>query len=113
MRIGVAIAWSNGPFVSGTIRQVEGRVIKVAVPSHAVRRLTGELGQRGADVRLRFHHATDSSPVVRGVVESGRSLPGQRLFDVEVLDWDKLAGYWQTRQARWPVADRRPAARRN
>ena len=54
----------------------------------------------GRPVAVRFHaEHYDHCPLLRGVVTGGSRTEALTYLGVEILDWQKLARYWQSRSA--------------
>jgi hypothetical protein len=91
--------WRAGyPAVKGVMEEVAGYRLRVSVLNRKDRALAEDSGlEVGKDVELIFHSDKRSpTPAIRGCLKSASRGRASTLLDIEVADWDKLAGYWQT-----------------
>ena len=91
--------WRRGfPAVKGVMADVAGHRLRVSVLNRKDRALAEDSGlEVGKNVELVFHSDERSpTPAIGACLKSASRGTAATVLDIEVIDWDKLADYWQT-----------------
>ena len=103
-QIGVDVSLDGTETMTGSVEDISGRVALLSILNAKLlgHDLCAELAC-GRHVALRFRgERREQCPMLRGTIVSSRQTGALTYVAVEVLDWDKLATYWQGQQLRDP-----------